>query len=256
MKVNGKDVLETYGLKQWNVEMAYGEIGNESSWEDGCPVPVLLESNFGLKKIKVSVLAKGENRDEIWGKTGKLLAEMAKPAVLELDGFSHHFKTVLTNAQQVENSMNRFHKATLELVGYEYGEHKVATMRLGEKVKLENKGTLYSPVSIAVQQQRQYEPENTVYVSYEDTGITGTSPTVIIGKFKFEGTTELLSFDAATGKVEQKLTTDEEAHAGGLDKMELLSIPRVPPGGMEVSSWQVGGSAATTITMEYDEMYI
>ena len=76
MKVNGKDVLETYGLKQWNVEMAYGEIGNESSWEDGCPVPVLLESNFGLKKIKVSVLAKGENRDEIWGKTGKLLAEV------------------------------------------------------------------------------------------------------------------------------------------------------------------------------------
>ena len=60
MKVNGKDVLETYGLKQWNVEMAYGEIGNESSWEAGCPVPVLLESNFGLKKIKVSVLAKGE----------------------------------------------------------------------------------------------------------------------------------------------------------------------------------------------------
>ena len=41
MKINGKTVAEEYDLEQWNVEMSYGEVTNESSWEPGCPVPIL-----------------------------------------------------------------------------------------------------------------------------------------------------------------------------------------------------------------------
>ena len=33
MKINGKTVAEEYDLEQWNVEMSYGEVTNESSWE-------------------------------------------------------------------------------------------------------------------------------------------------------------------------------------------------------------------------------
>ena len=62
MKINGKTVAEEYDLEQWNVEMSYGEVTNESSWEPGCPVPILLESEFGMKKIKLSMLAKGSGR--------------------------------------------------------------------------------------------------------------------------------------------------------------------------------------------------
>ena len=104
MKINGKTVAEEYDLEQWNVEMSYGEVTNESSWEPGCPVPILLESEFGMKKIKLSMLAKGSGRGLIWEKCEKIIAELAKPAVLELEGFNHKYKVVLTNAQQVESS--------------------------------------------------------------------------------------------------------------------------------------------------------
>lgn len=253
MKVNGKDVLETYGLKQWNVEMAYGEIGNESSWEDGCPVPVLLESNFGLKKIKVSVLAKGENRDEIWGKTGKLLAEMAKPAVLELDGFSHHFKTVLTNAQQVENSMNRFHKATLELVGYEYGEHKVVDIQVAssqtENVSVENNGTLPSPAVITVTNTRAIE--NEVVIGYLEEGHSSN-----IAKFSFADSIEQLKFDARTGEIWEKQMAGELERAATLEQIEVYQLPVIRCGTEKLCAWINGSTAEADISIAFDEMYL
>lgn len=162
MKINGKTVAEEYDLEQWNVEMSYGEVTNESSWEPGCPVPILLESEFGMKKIKLSMLAKGSGRGLIWEKCEKIIAELAKPAVLELEGFNHKYKVVLTNAQQVESSIKRFHKAVLELIGYEFGEHRTVTIKPGQNLWLENNGTVYAPLKITVKQNRQYEPKNTI----------------------------------------------------------------------------------------------
>lgn len=253
MKVNGKDVLETYGLKQWNVEMAYGEIGNESSWKAGCPVPVLLESNFGLKKIKVSVLAKGENRDEIWGKTGKFLAQLAKPAVLELDGFSHYFRVVLTNAQQVESSMNRFHKATLELVGYEYGEHRAVDIQIAsnqtENVSVENNGTLISPAVITVTNTRAIE--NEVVIGYMEEGHSSN-----IAKFAFTGSTEQLKFDARTGEIWKKQAFGELEPAATFDQVEIYQLPVIQCGTTELCAWINGSVTEVNISVAFDEMYL
>lgn len=256
MKINGKTVAEEYDLEQWNVEMSYGEVTNESSWEPGCPVPILLESEFGMKKIKLSMLAKGSGRGLIWEKCEKIIAELAKPAVLELEGFNHKYKVVLTNAQQVESSIKRFHKAVLELIGYEFGEHRTVTIKPGQGLWLENNGTVYAPLKITISQNRQYEPTNTVWIYYTDEEITGTSNSVTIGRFRFEGKTERLMFDASSGKTEEKLV-NEEAKTGGLQKIEIYNIPRIKPGGMRFSCEQSGATGVdTTVTIEYEERYI
>ena len=256
MKINGKTVAEEYDLEQWNVEMSYGEVTNESSWEPGCPVPILLESEFGMKKIKLSMLAKGSDRGLIWEKCEKIIAELAKPAVLELEGFNHKYKVVLTNAQQVESSIKRFHKAVLELIGYEFGERRTVTIKPGQNLWLENNGTVYAPLKITVNQNRQYEPKNTIYLYYEDDEITGTSNSVPVGSFLFEGKTERLMFDASNGKTEEKKVNEEKTTAGGLQKIEIFDIPRIKPGGMYFACEQSGGSADTTVTIEYEERYI
>lgn len=256
MKINGKTVAEEYDLEQWNVEMSYGEVTNESSWEPGCPVPILLESEFGMKKIKLSMLAKGSGRGLIWEKCEKIIAELAKPAILELEGFNHKYKVVLTNAQQVESSIKRFHKAVLELIGYEFGEHRTVTIKPGQGLWLENNGTVYAPLKITISQNRQYEPTNTVWIYYTDEEITGTSNSVTIGSFRFEGKTERLMFDASSGKTEEKLV-NEEAKTGGLQKIEIYNIPRIKPGGMRFSCEQSGATGVdTTVTIEYEERYI
>ena len=175
---------------------------------------------------------------------------------MELEGFNHKYKVVITNAQQVESSIKRFHKAVLELIGYEFGEHRTVTIKPGQNLWLENNGTVYAPLKITVNQNRQYEPKNTIYLYYIDDEITGTSNSVMVGRFLFEGKTERLMFDASNGKTEEKMVNEEKTTAGGLQKIEIFDIPRIKPGGMYFACKQSGGSADTTVTIEYEERYI
>lgn len=147
--------------------------------------------------------------------------------------------------------------ATDELeIGYEFGEHRTVTIKPGQKLWLENNGTVYAPLKITVNQNRQYEPKNTIYLYYIDDEITGTSNSVMVGSFLFEGKTERLMFDASNGKTEEKMVNEEKTTAGGLQKIEIFDIPRIKPGGMYFACKQSGGSADTTVTIEYEERYI
>lgn len=147
MKINGKDTEEEFGLQQWRVEMGFLEIKNQSEWVEGALSPIMLKGMTGFKKIKVTVMIRGSNRQEIWGKSGSLIAELLSPCDIQLDGFDHHFIVYLSNPSQTETSLNRWHTATLELIGYEQGS-EVEVKTSAKDFIVTNEGNLETPAVI------------------------------------------------------------------------------------------------------------
>ena len=120
MKINGKDVA-AHNAKQWNVTIGNASISNDSTWARGSPVPVIFGNTLGFKSLKVTLLVKGKNREDICQNVSDLLAEMLDIVELELDGFSHRFRGYLAKSSHEEKVLNRWHKLTLEFQVYEYG---------------------------------------------------------------------------------------------------------------------------------------
>ena len=102
-----------------------------------------------MKKFKVSVMLEGKSRAEIWKNAGRLITALLKPAKIEFNYFQNFFYMVLTNASYAELSLKKFHKATLELAGYEYGR-EVVVENTGTRISTENVGNLPTPAVLAI----------------------------------------------------------------------------------------------------------
>ncbi|MDU7031580.1 phage distal tail protein [uncultured Robinsoniella sp.] len=149
MTIDGFDVSRI-GIRQWNFTPGYSELKNESEWLEGTKLPLMVEGKTGFKKIKVVVMVKGANRQEIWERGGKLMSMLYGPVTLKIDGFKHYFKAVLNNRGQAEDSLNRFHRATLEFLTYEFGEEKVVSKTNAREIEIVNEGTLETPAVIEI----------------------------------------------------------------------------------------------------------
>lgn len=149
MKVNGADVKEIYGVEQWNVTPAFSKLKNESEWNEGDLQPILFKSTVGFKKISASIVIRGSNRDDIWKKSAEFISKLIKPCEIQFDGFEHYYYMVLTNASQAEQSLKRWHKATLELQGYEYGA-EIAEATSKRTITINNIGNLKAPAIIEI----------------------------------------------------------------------------------------------------------
>lgn len=148
MKINGIDISE-YGARQWNVTPAFSSIYNKSQWIEGAAAPLLLKSGIGMKKIKVCVMLEGEGRDIIWGNARKLITALLSPAEIKLDGFTNLYHVALNNASSAELSLQKFHKATLELVGYEHGE-EISVSGMGSRFYINNPGDAETPAVMEI----------------------------------------------------------------------------------------------------------
>lgn len=148
MRIDGEDIGK-YGASQHNVTMEYSDISNGSEWNTGNLIPLMLPGAVGFKKIKVSVILKEESRKKIWENGRKLVTRLMQPSVVELDGFSNYFYVVLKNVQQAEKSIQRWHKTTLELEGYEYGE-EITETTTKTTLTVENPGELETPAMIEI----------------------------------------------------------------------------------------------------------
>ncbi len=148
MKINGIDI-KIYQAKQWNVEPAFATITNSSEWTTGSISPLMMNTEAGMKKIKVSVIVRGKERQVIWKNASALIAALSKPSEIELDGFDNAFYMVITNASQAELALQRFHKATLELVGYEHGAEVVQNYTQ-RQITINNAGNMTTPAVLEI----------------------------------------------------------------------------------------------------------
>lgn len=148
MIINGREITY-YGAKEWSVTPSFSSISNGSQWLSGTAAPLLLDTEIGMKKFKVSVMLEGKSRAEIWKNAGRLITALLKPAKIEFNYFQNFFYMVLTNASYAELSLKKFHKATLELAGYEYGR-EVVVENTGTRISTENVGNLPTPAVLAI----------------------------------------------------------------------------------------------------------
>lgn len=149
MKINGIDIAE-YGARQWNVTPSYVSLKNESEMLDGALRPLMLPGKIGMKKYKVSVMLQGTTRQEMWTNGSRLVAGLLSPAIVKLDGFKNNFMFVLVNPSQAESCLKRFHKATLELEGYEFGDEEIVNKSHVNEFFLKNPGTLETPARLEI----------------------------------------------------------------------------------------------------------
>lgn len=149
MKINGVDAKEVYGVKEWNVVPAFSTLKNESVWNEGNLQPMLFGSTVGFKKISASIVIRGSNRDDIWNKSADFISKLLEPCEIQFEGFEHYYALVLTNASQAEQSLKRWHKATLELQGYEYGA-EIAEVTSERTITINNIGNLKAPAIIEI----------------------------------------------------------------------------------------------------------
>ncbi len=148
MTIDGVDIA-TYNARQWTVQPGFSSLENKSEWIAGTLSPFMLKSTTGLKSMKVTVTIRGSTRQEIWSNAQRLVSSLLEPKEIRLDGFDHIFFMYLKNASQAERSLNRWHKATLELVGYEYGD-EISMVAQAETIVINNMGNLVTPAVIEI----------------------------------------------------------------------------------------------------------
>lgn len=229
MTINGIDIA-IYGAKQFQVEPGYSSISNESEWAAGMTSPLLLPSSNGFKKIKVSVVVHGEDRQDIWRKSQKLVAALLKPSNVVLDNFKNRFRCVLSNAEQVEMAINRWHKATLELIGYEYGATRTLSYNLkadsDTKDMIMNNGTLITPVRLELTTDNAgvllFRMEgmfkNRFNTSYDSMGAGTTFPF------------NRIVIDGETGRITKSKFDSGMSYPAFDDLNDIYELPRLQPG--------------------------
>lgn len=150
MKINGWDICEA-DARQWNVTFDHCDIENNSEWVAGAMSPVLLGSTVSFKTLKLTLLVKGNGREGIVLNRSLILSKLLTPSVLELDGYSHFFKGVLTKASTTEQgTKKRIHTMALEFSCYEYGEEQAITRNKLKSFKVNNPGNLTTPARIEI----------------------------------------------------------------------------------------------------------
>lgn len=139
--------ISKWHAKQWKVTIGNHEITNNSQWDRGALGPFLDKNTLGFKNIQVVLLIKAQGRETMLRDRGNILAALLEPAELTLDGFCNHFMAILQRYSFEENVGNRqdlWHKLTLEMAGYEFGEQLVQTGTSGSITVL-NPGNIVTP---------------------------------------------------------------------------------------------------------------
>lgn len=153
--IDGVDV-SAYGVQQWTIEPEISEIKNASEWMAGSNIPTMLKSTIGFKKMKIGIMIRGNSRQDIWQKANAFIAKLLEPREYQFDGFSHFFYGYIKNAQQAETSLRRWHKATLEWEGVEYGSQVSTQANLfysvspDRKMNIKNDGTVVTPAIVEI----------------------------------------------------------------------------------------------------------
>lgn len=233
MKINGISA-EQYGVQQWNVTPGFCEIKNNSEWIEGALSPLMVKSTVGMKMIKVDIIIRGKTRAEIWEKSSDFIAKLLEPCTIELDGFDHQFYMVLQNATQAERSLQRWHRATLELIGYEHAKESWIKTE-NATFSVFNAGNLVTPAIIEIEPQFTLSAIGIFGFARDE--LTGEDIQIVIGNVKKD--TKII-IDGETGLI-------TEAGKNKFPEMTIQALPSLLPGTNKITMRINDGQALTTV---------
>lgn len=229
MTINGWEISEA-GAKQVNVVWGYSAVNPRSIWVAGSPSPVLISPQAGFKPLQIVISVCGNGRNTIRDNISYLLSKMIGTLDIQMDGFLNSFRGTLKAHTVEELSRRRWHKVTLNLEGFEYGDQ--ITEEGTEEVEVYNPGTAETPVKIEVSSSVAL---GSTTISCEETGWTLTLPGVASGSAAV--------IDGETGLVTQN---------GALVAAVFTELPTVMPGTAHFTASNPGAD----LTVKFNPRYL
>lgn len=245
MKINGWDIAEAQA-KQWNVTLGHVSVSNNSTWVRGAAAPVLLPNAIGFKSLKVTLLVKGNGREEIIKNRSTILSKCLEPLKIQLDGYSHLLRGILTKLTPTEyGTKKKFHTLVLELNCYEYEAQADGSQFSGSAsgstdLIINNQGNLATPATVLITPQIGL-------ASLKLSGIvrdpnTGKDLPVTVKNLT---TGKIITIDGETGL----MTEDGQLKSGDI---ETYGLPSLAPGTNTITL----DSQHVDITVKYYPRYM
>lgn len=228
MTINGWEISEA-GAKQVSVAWGYSAISPRSVWAAGSPSPALLSPQVGFKPLQVIVSVSGNGRNTIRDNISYLLSKMIGTIDIQLDGFLNSFRGTLRAHTVEELSRKRWHKVTLSLEGYEYGDQITETGTA--EIEVYNPGTAETPIRIEVSSSVAL---GATTISCTETGWNITLPGVASGSAAI--------IDGDTGLVTQN---------GALLAAVFTELPTIMPGISHLTASNPGADLTVKLNPRY-----
>lgn len=125
------------------------EIKSKSDWSRGSPEPTMLPGETGFKKLKQTLVIKGNDREEMLLNRSDILAQLTVPRHLQIPGFTHRFHVSMTKHSADEKS-KQFHTLDLEYDAYEYAETVTVNDSEKTEVTVINPGNVEAPAILEI----------------------------------------------------------------------------------------------------------
>lgn len=210
MDVNGVNI-NLYGATQLEVDIQNYKYRSEYTLLNNSLNPVKLSTNETLKSIKVDILFKGNNRDEVLSNISSFVMLLKDEVIINLDGYNNSFKVYLENDSIEKKKSKRKYKLKLEFKGYSMKDEIVENINRINSKTIEISGTQTTPAVVEI--------TPSVYIS--DIKLEGLADDPIIIKNLTANKTVILDGEL------QKVTVDGVNKYGDAD---MWDFPRLKPG--------------------------
>ena len=210
MDVNGVNI-NLYGATQLEVDIQNYKYRSEYTILNNSLYPVKLSTNETLKAIKVDILFKGNNRDEVLSNISSFMTLLKDEVIINLAGYNNSFKVYLESDSIEKKKSKRKYKLKLEFKGYSMKDEVVENINRINSKTIEVPGTQTIPAIVEITPN--------VYIS--DIKLEGLSDDPIIIKNLMSNKTVILDGEL------QKVTVD------GVNKYsdtDMWDFPRLKPG--------------------------
>ena len=210
MDVNGVNI-NLYGATQLEVDIQNYKYRSEYTLLNNSLNPVKLSTNETLKAIKVDILFKGNNRDEVLSNISSFMTLLKDEVIINLAGYNNSFKVYLESDSIEKKKSKRKYKLKLEFKGYSMKDEVVENINRINSKTIEVPGTQTIPAIVEITPN--------VYIS--DIKLEGLSDDPIIIKNLMSNKTVILDGEL------QKVTVD------GVNKYsdtDMWDFPRLKPG--------------------------
>lgn len=210
MDVNGVNI-NLYGAIQLGVDIQNYKYKSEYTLLTNSLTPVELSTTETLKSIKVDILFRGNNRDEVLSNISRFMMLLKGEIIINLDGYSNSFKVYLENDSIEKKNSKRKYKLKLEFKGYSMKDEVVENINRISSKTINMQGTQVTPVVVEI----------TPTTALADITLEGLADEPIIIKNLTANKTVVLDGEL------QKVTVDGVNKYGDTD---MWDFPRLKPG--------------------------
>ncbi len=151
IEINGWNIAQAEA-RQHQVVIGNNSVKNNSEWDPASPVPIMNKSDIGFKSLKIVLIIKGCERNDILLNRSTILAKLIDPVTIQLDKNNHMFYGILTKYDAEETSRH-WHKLSLEFDCYECGPETEEIHSNKTEINIQNEGNIVTPCVIEITPQ-------------------------------------------------------------------------------------------------------